>query len=146
MRAEKNKHAVCTIYLFIICLENLNCYQCSICALFKLIQSFFSLSISYYAFLRWIASPNMILHSPLHLKSNFEKHDKKNMQCQTNRLRYLSRAYILQTIKILEKKCRLNYELQQIFVVATLEKQTMSKEVKKLNNDFQRLFIVVRER
>jgi mannitol/fructose-specific phosphotransferase system IIA component (Ntr-type) len=33
--------------------------------------------------------------------------------------------------------------LQQIFVVATLEKQTMFKEVKKLNNDFQLLFIVV---
>jgi hypothetical protein len=41
---------------------------------------------------------------------------------------------------------KLNYELQQIFVAATLEKQTMSKEVKKLNNDFQQLFIVVRER
>jgi len=40
---------------------------------------------------------------------------------------------------------RLNYELQQIFVVATLEKQTMFKEVKKLNNDFQQLFIVVRK-
>lgn len=82
----------------------------------------------------------------MHLKSNFEKHDKKKMQCQTNRLRYLSRAYILQTIKILEKKCGLNYELQQIFVIATLEKQTMFKEVKKLNNDFQWLFTVVKER
>ncbi len=104
------------------------------------------LSISYCAFLRWIASPNMTLHSPLHLKSNFKKHNKKKMQCQTNRLRYLFRAYILQTIKILEKKYRLNYELQQIFVVTTLEKQTTFKEVKKLNNDFQQLFIVVRER
>ncbi len=45
-----------------------------------------------------------------------------------------------------EKMYRLNYELQQIFVVATLEKQTMFKEVKKLNNDFQQLFIVVRKR
>jgi hypothetical protein len=59
------------------------------------------------------------------------------MQCQTNRLRYLSRAYIIQTIKILEKKMyKLNYELQRIFVVATLRKQTMSKEVENFNKWF----------
>ncbi len=56
-------HVTCTINLYIICPKNLNCSWCSICALFKLIQSFFMLSFTKHRQL--IVS----LHVPLHLKS-----------------------------------------------------------------------------